>query len=430
MALKSNNLKKYLKLLLLSLLSGVIGGAVGGAFARLITLITNLRLSNGWLICFLPVVASSIVFIYKKLGIMGVGTNDVLKSVNDQTVIDGKLTFGIFITAAISHLFGASVGREGAALQIGGGISAFLSKKFNLSQDDTKILIRVGMSAVFAAVFGTPLTAFLFALEVAEVGKIHLKSVLPCLVSSFSGYAVALLIGIHPERFHLTSAPVFSLNIIWQLAVLSLLLSALAIGFAHSLHFSEKLAHKLFKNPYLRITVGGAILLLLTILIGNQDYNGAGIGVIERIFDPNYFSPNSLDYSPFAFILKLIFTCIAVSAGFKGGEIVPTLFIGATFGALVADLIGLPTAFGAALGMVLLFCGVTDCLLASVALSFELFSGVGFLYFIPCLIIVFVCSGKISLYTEQKYNNFLLMPSSVRKGDRRETLVEGVSSVK
>jgi H+/Cl- antiporter ClcA len=139
MALKSNNLKKYLKLLLLSLLSGVIGGAVGGAFARLITHITNLRLSNGWLICFLPVVASSIVFIYKKLGIMGVGTNDVLKSVNAQTVIDGKLTFGIFITAAISHLFGASVGREGAALQIGGGISAFLSKKFNLSQDDTKI---------------------------------------------------------------------------------------------------------------------------------------------------------------------------------------------------------------------------------------------------------------------------------------------------
>lgn len=404
MSSKSKNIKNYIKILLLSLLVGLFGGAVGGLFARLITLITNLRLSHGWLILLLPIFAFLIVFLYKKLDIFGLGTDDVIKSVNGDTVINGKLTVGIFITSAISHLFGASVGREGAALQIGGGIAAFLSKKFNLSQDDTKILIRTGMAAVFAAVFGTPFAAFFFALEIAEVGKIHLKSVLPCILSSFSGYGIALLTGIHPERFYLSSAPVFSGKILWQLAVLSLLCSLLAIAFAHSLHFSEKIAHKLFKNPYIRIIIGGVLVVLLTILVGNQDYNGAGIGVIERIFDPSYISPNSLDYSPFAFALKLIFTCIAVSAGFKGGEIVPTLFIGATFGALVADLIGMPTAFGAAMGMILLFCGVTDCPLASICLSLELFSGVGFLYFIPCIIIVFLLSGKTSLYHEQQYS--------------------------
>ena len=407
MSSQAINFKNYIKLLLLSLLVGISGGVVGGIFARLITLITNVRLANGWLICFLPIAGVLIVFIYKKLDIMGVGTDNVLKSVNRELAINGKLTVGIFITAAISHLFGASVGREGAALQIGGGISAFLSKKFNLSNDDTKILIRVGMAAVFSAVFGTPLAAFVFALEVAEVGKIHLKSVLPCLVSSFSAFGIALLIGIHPERFHLANTPVFSGGILWRIAVLTLLCAGLAILFACSLHFSEKVAHKFFKSPYLRIIVGGGLLLALTVLVGNQDYNGAGVGVIERIFDPNYINPNSLDYSPFAFALKIVFTCIAVSAGFKGGEIVPTLFIGATFGALVADLVGMPTEFGAALGMILLFCGVTDCLLASVCLSFELFNGVGFFYFIIPSVIVFFISGKFSLYAEQKYTEFL-----------------------
>ena len=167
---------------------------------------------------------------------------------------------------------------------------------------------------------------------------------------------------------------------------------------------SEKFAKKIFENPYLRIAAGGAVILGLTLLVGTRDYNGAGVSVIERIFDPNYINPNSLDYSPFAFILKLVFTCIAVAAGFKGGEIVPTLFIGATFGAVVADLFtGMPTDFGAALGMVLLFCGVTNCPLASIFLSLELFSGVGFYYFIPCVFLCFVISGKISLYSAQQH---------------------------
>ena len=414
---KAKNFKKIGKLLLLSLFTGLFGGIVGGIFSRLIALITNFRLQNGWLILLLPVFAVSIVFIYKKLNIFGVGTDDVLKSVNENPTINGKLTVGIFIASAISHLFGASVGREGAALQMGGGIAAFICKKFKLCEEESKILIKVGMAAVFSAVFGTPLAALFFALEVTHIGKIHLKSVLPCFLSSFSAYGIALLIGIHPERFHLSSAPAFSGKIVWQLAVLSLLCSLLAIGFAHSLHLSEKVAKKLFKNPYIRITTGGVLIVFLTILVGNQDYNGAGVNVIERIFDPVYINFNSLDYSPFAFALKLIFTCIAVAAGFKGGEIVPTLFIGATFGSLIADLIGMPTAFGAALGMILIFCGVTDCILASLCLALELFSGVGFFYFIPCLIIVFICSGKISLYSEQKYSISFFNLKNIFKGE-------------
>lgn len=417
MSTKTKNLKYAATLLFLSLLIGLLGGIVGGAFSRLITLVTNIRLNNGWLILVLPLVAVLIVFLYKKLAIFGLSTDDVIESTHSPLCVSGKLSVGIFIASLISHLFGASVGREGAALQIGGGLAAFISKKFNLNEDDTKILIKAGMAAVFAAVFGTPLAAFFFALEIAEVFKIRLKAIFPCLLASVSGFFVALLIGTHPERFWLSTAPVFSGKIVWQLAVLTLLCALLAVLFCYSLRFSKKFAKKLFKNPYIRIIAGGVLIVLLTILVGNQDYNGAGIGVIERIFAPKFLITNSINYHPFAFILKLIFTCIAVSAGFKGGEIVPTLFIGATFGALMADLIGLPTAFGAAMGMILLFCGVTNCPLASICLSFELFSGVGFWYFVPCVAVVFILSGKVSLYHKQKYPKSITL-KSIFKGEK------------
>lgn len=417
MSTKTKNLKNAATLLFLSLLIGLLGGIVGGTFSRLITLVTNIRLNNGWLILALPLVAVLIVFLYKKLAIFGLSTDDVIESTHSPLCVSGKLSVGIFIASLISHLFGASVGREGAALQIGGGLAAFLSKKFNLNEDDTKTLIKAGMAAVFAAVFGTPLTAFLFALEVAEVFKICLKAVFPCLLASVSGFFVALLVGAHPERFWLSTAPVFSGKIVWQLAVLTLLCALLAVLFCNSLHLSKKLAKKLFKNPYIRIIAGGILIVLLTILVGNQDYNGAGIGVIERIFAPKFLITNSINYHPFAFALKLIFTCIAVSAGFKGGEIVPTLFIGATFGALMADLIGMPTAFGAAMGMILLFCGVTNCPLASICLSFELFAGFGFWYFVPCVAVVFILSGKVSLYHKQKYPKTITL-KSIFKGEK------------
>ncbi len=401
MSLKTEKLKNTAKLMLASLLVGVFGGMVGAFFSHLISLVTKLRTEHGFLILLLPVVAVTIVFIYKKLGVLGVGTNDILKTAGSVSPLSPKLTIAIIITSAISHLFGASVGREGAALQIGGGIATIGSKVFKLNENLRQILIRAGMAAVFAAVFGTPLTAFFFALEIVLVGSIHLKSIIPCFIASFTGYFTARLIGAHPERFNLSFIPQFSLSVAWKIAVITLLTAVLSIGFCHALRNSEKYAKKIFKSPYLRIITGGAVIVIMTAIVGNQDYNGAGINVIERIFD-SWLNPNSLSFEPEAFILKLAFTCISVAAGFKGGEIVPTLFIGSTFGALLAALLGLPVPFGAALGMILLFCGVTNCPLASLFLGIELFSGVGALYFIPTVAVCFLLSGNISLYSAQR----------------------------
>lgn len=396
------NFKSATKFIAVCVLLGITGGIIGAGFSFAISLVTSLRVSHGWLICLLPVASLSIVFIYKKLGISGMGTNQVLESADGKNTMSSKLPLGIFVTATISHLLGASVGREGAALQIGGGAATFFATKFRLSDTQRQILVRAGMSAVFAAVFGTPIAAFLFALEIVCVGKIHIKSVLPCAITSAVGYITALLFGAHPERFSFVSVPLFCFDTVWKIAVLTVLVSVLSIGFCHALRYSSKFTKKLIKNEYLRIAVGGIIILIFTILVGNQDYNGAGVNVIERIFE-NDLDPNSISFRPEAFLLKLIFTCICVACGFKGGEIVPTLFIGATFGALVATVLGLPVAFGAALGMVLLFSGVTNCPLASIALAFELFSGTGFWYFIPTVLLCFLLSGKISLYSAQKH---------------------------
>lgn len=396
MSLKTEKSKNTAKLMLVSLLVGVFGGMVGAFFSHLIRLVTKLRTEQGFLILLLPVVAATIVFIYKKLGVFGVGTNDVLKSAGSVSPLSPKLTIAIIITSAISHLFGASVGREGSALQIGGSLSSLISRLFRLNQNQSEILIRAGMAGVFSAVFGTPITAFFFALEIVKVGTIHLKSVIPCLISSLSGFFTAAFLSAHPERFALSDVPDISLHIILKVAILTILTALLSIGFCYALRYSSKFAKTVIKNPYIRIILGGVLIVLLAILVGNQDYNGAGVNIIEHIFENGNFRPE-------AFALKMLFTCICVAAGYKGGEIVPTLFIGATFGALISSLLGLSIPFGAALGMVILFCGVTNCPLASIFLGIELFSGVGMWYFIPTVAVCYLISGKISLYSAQQH---------------------------
>ena len=396
MSLKTEKSKNTAKLMLVSLLVGVFGGMVGAFFSHLISLVTKLRTEHGFLILLLPVVAATIVFIYKKLGVFGVGTNDVLKSAGSVSPLSPNLTIAIIITSAISHLFGASVGREGAALQIGGSLSSLISRLFRLNQNQSEILIRAGMAGVFSAVFGTPITAFFFALEIVKVGTIHLKSVIPCLISSLSGFFTAAFLSAHPERFTLSDVPDISLHIILKVAILTILTALLSIGFCYALRYSSKFAKTVIKNPYIRIILGGVLIVLLAILVGNQDYNGAGVNIIEHIFENGNFRPE-------AFALKMLFTCICVAAGYKGGEIVPTLFIGATFGALISSLLGLSIPFGAALGMVILFCGVTNCPLASIFLGIELFSGVGMWYFIPTVAVCYLISGKISLYSAQQH---------------------------
>ncbi len=395
MKFKNFEIKPILKLLALSLLLGIIGGVVGALFSRATTLVSGFRMANYRFLYCLPIAGIIIVFLYKILKIEGQSTNSVIESADGENIVSPLLTVGIISSAVVSHLCGASVGREGAAVQIGGSLSSLISKIFKVNECTRKILVRAGLSALFSAVFGTPLAAFLFGLELVTVGRLHLKSAVPAFISSFVGFYTAQLCGAHAERFHLSYAPTFSLNIIPKIIILTALSAILSIIFCYTLRYTEKYAKALIKNPYIRAIVGGIIIILLSLAVKTHDYNGAGTPIIEKVFNIGEFSKP-------AFILKLIFTAISIGFGFKGGEIVPTLFVGTTFGAFMSGILGLPIGFCAALCMVLMFCGVTNCPLASIALSFELFSGVGFWYFVPAVALCFLISGKISLYKAQK----------------------------
>lgn len=397
--INKTNLLSFIKQILIYIATGMVCGVVGTLFSKGVTLVSTLRSNNPWLLYLLPLAGILSVALYQSLKVSGVGTNQVIASAQNKNLLSPKLAPAIFGASLLSHLCGASVGREGAALQLGGSSASFLSKRFHLNAQEEKILLYCGMAGVFSSVFGTPLAAAVFALEVVFVGKLFYKAIAPVFLTSLVSYFTATALGVHAEQFALTTTPQWSFTVVWKVLVLGLLTVAVSFLFCFSLKYTEKWVKALFKNPFVRAAVGGIVIIALTLAVGTRDYNGAGVGVIEAIFSHNQFEP-------FAFALKLLFTCLCVAAGFKGGEIVPTLFIGATFGALAGSLLGLPVAFAAAVCMISLFCGVTNCPLASILLAAELFSGKALGFIAIATLLCFCLSGKISLYTTQKARGF------------------------
>lgn len=383
-------IKEVLKWSLICLLTGLFGGIIGALFSHSVSFVTNLRSTYPWLLYFLPVAGLLTVLIYKTLKTTGLGTNNVLKSLKEGKGVSSLLLPAVFSGAVLTHLCGGSAGREGAALQMGGGFAKFLSKIFKLDNEESKIAVICGMAAFFSALFGTPLGAGIFVLEVVFNKKLSFKSFIPSLVSSFAAFIVAQGLLVHPERFNMT-LPSFSISLLWKIAILMILASGVCLIFVNALHFAERFMKRLFKNHYLKITVGAIIIIALTFIVGSRDYNGGGLDIVEKVFSHSEVKTE-------AFLLKILFTAITVAAGFKGGEIVPTIFIGATFGGAAALILGLGAPFGAALGVAVLFCGATNCPFATVLLCSEMFGFKGILYFAAASLIATYLTGKKRLY--------------------------------
>lgn len=381
--------------LLLGIAVGALCGLFGALFAQSVTYVTALRARNGWLLFVLPVLGLASVGIYKLCRVATMSTNQVFESVRTEKQVPVLLAPAVFIGSVLTHLGGGSAGREGAALQLGGSIATGLGKVLRLKEKSRHILVLCGMGAFFSAIFGTPLGACVFALEVVSVGQFCSAAIFPCVVSSITAYGVAGALGVEPERFLVAAVPELSFQTSWKVLLIAIAGALVSALFCHALHIAEKQSKRLLKNDFLRIAVGGVVIILLTLLVGTTEYNGGGIEIIQRIF-----TTGEVRYE--AFLLKLIFTVITVAAGFKGGEIIPSFFIGATLGGSLAVLLGLDPAFGAAVGMVALFCGVTNCPLATIVLSVELFGAQGLVFFAFSAVTSFLLSGYISLYTGQK----------------------------
>ncbi len=386
--------KTFLKWVLLAAVIGIVGGAIGSLFHESVEYVTHLRGENGWLLFLLPaggLVIAAMYGIFRKKGDMD--TNRVLNSVGKDASVPLVMAPLIFLGTVLTHLFGGSAGREGAALQLGGSIGYNVGKAFKLRRQDMHLVVRAGMSAVFAALFGTPLTAAFFALEVVRVGVLHYAGLVPCLVSSIVAYGVSKWFGVEAVQFLDVVFPFMSVGVLAKTVLLALLCALISILFCVSIHKSEHYFKRWIKNPYVRAFLGGAAIVLLTLVLNTHDYNGAGMNVIARAMGGTAH--------PFAFLLKLIFTAITIGAGFKGGEIVPAFFVGATFGCVAGGMLGLPASFGAAVGFVALFCGAVNCPVASILLAFEVFGGGGMLAFSLCCGVSYMLSGYFGLYKSQ-----------------------------
>lgn len=384
----------FFKWLLLACATGLIVGTAGVEFHLGIEYAAQLRANHPWLLFLLPALGLLIVFLYRIGGMEpDPGTNFVLVAVRENQPMPLRMAPMIVLSTILTHLGGGSAGREGAALQMGGSIASWIGHKAKMDGSSIRILVVCGMSAAFSSMFGTPLTAAVFAMEVVHVGIMHYSALVPSIISALVGLQVALWLGIHPVHFAVSGVPEFSLPMLLRVALLGILISVLALVLCEVLGGVSRVYRKYLPQAYHRVMTGGALVVLLSLLVGTSDYNGAGMEMIEAAV--------SGIARPEAFALKLLLTALTLGAGFKGGEVVPVLFVGATFGCVAGPLLGLPASFAAALSMAALFCGVTNCPLASLLLSFELFGGAGLAYYALCCAVSYMLSGYGGLYSAQ-----------------------------
>ena len=390
-----NRAKTSVKWVVFAVISGIVVGFAGTLFYFGMSYVTQIRSENPWLLFLLPVGGLLIVGSYKLLhDEKDTGTNLVLSAIQSDDELPLRMAPLIFFSTLVTHLFGGSAGREGAALQLGGSIGNGIGKLFHFDDKDKHIMIMCGMSAGFSALFGTPMTAAIFSMEVVSVGIMHYSALVPCVISSLIAHSIAASFGILEEAFPIDSMPDFTLPNALIILVLAVLCALVSILFCILLHQTEWLYKRFFKNPYLRVFAGGCIVIVLTLLVGDQRYNGTGTSIIEQCFEGTV--------RPEAFLLKMIFTAVTLGAGFKGGEIVPTFCVGATFGCMCGNLIGFSPTLCAAIGMSAMFCGVTNCPITSLLISFELFGYDGMPYFLLTVAFSYMLSGYYGLYHSQK----------------------------
>ena len=387
-------LSGFVKWVLIALFTGAAGGLVGSAFNLSVRHATAFRAAHPWMLYLLPVSGLAIVLIYRALHTENKNTNTIIDSIQLGERVPLALVPTIYLGTVITHLFGGSAGREGAALQIGGGLGNFAGRLFHLDEKDMRIATLSGMSAVFSALFGTPLTATVFALEVISVGVLYYSAFVPCLVASLVALQISVLFGIAPEHFVVTVSPLHALLLL-KVAGLAVLCAVVSILFCLCMHQTEHLLRRAIPNDFVRALAGGAAVAGLTLLLGTTEFNGAGMDSIARAIEQGAVRPD-------AFVWKLVFTALTLGSGYKGGEVVPCFFVGATFGCLAGSLLGIPAGFAAAIGLVAVFCGAVNCPLASILLSVELFGSGEIVYFALACGVAYMLSGYFGLYSSQK----------------------------
>lgn len=390
------DIRYFIKWSILSVIIGGLIGSVGAIFAYLVNFATKFWMSNTYSIFILPFSGLFIMWFYHILHAdKPRGTNLVLDSIAEGDDITINMAPLIFVSTVLTHIGGGSSGREGAALQLGGSLGNLFGKCLKLDRKDRNIAIMCGMSACFAAVFGTPLAAAIFAMEVISIGIMHYSALIPGLFSAYIAAAIAKQFGVTGESFILTNIPDWNFKAALLIILLGIFCAFISSFFCILLHKSDEVYKKYFKNPYIRILAASLIFIALTLLLGSDDYRGGGFQLVEKCME------GEVRYE--AFLLKMFFTALLLGAGFKGGEIVPTFTVGATFGCMFGIFLGLSPQLCTACGMAACFAGVTNCPISSIFIAIELFGIAGLPYYALAIAVSFCLSGYNGLYSAQRF---------------------------
>lgn len=389
-----DNAVRYFKWVVLGLVTGIVVGVFATVFAKCLAYATSFREAHPYTFLTLPIGGLLIVALYKLAKMEhDKGTDNVIEALQEDIVIPFRLSFLIFVSTVITMFCGGSVGREGAALQIGSSLGNTVSRVLRFKPENRRVLIMSGMAAAFSALFHTPMAAAFFAMEVSSIGVLRYAALVPCVLASVTAYEISGYFGLEGEHFATAVAMPINMQLSIKILVLAVGCALVSMFFCAMLQTAEKVMHKYVQNKYIRVLIGSAILIVLNLVIGTSDYQGTGMHVIERAIEG--------EADAWAFLWKLIFTVVTIAAGFKGGEIVPSFFIGATFGCVIAGMFGIPLTLGASIGMVCVFCGVTNCPIATLLISIELFGTSNILYFLMAIATSYALSGYVSLYHTQ-----------------------------
>ena len=381
-----------LKWIFICVLTGIFSGSASAFFLVALDWVTQYREHNNWMIWLLPIGGLIIGLGYYYWGKSVVKGNNLLleEYENPQKIIPLKMAPLVLFGTLITHLFGGSAGREGTAVQMGGAIADQFTRIFKLDNRDRKTLIILGISAGFASVFGTPLAGALFALEVLYFSKISYKSIPLSFLTAYIASFTVEFWHVKHTHYSIPIIPEMSFPTLFWIIPVGIIFGLAAMLFSRSTHFWGHLFSKSIPFPPLRPFVGGIILALAIYFIGTTKYIGLGIPVIVDSFS----NPNA----SYDFLLKILFTGFTLGAGFKGGEVTPLFFVGATLGSALSIVVPLPIALLAGMGFVAVFSGATHTPIACTVMGMELFGIESGIFIGIACVIAYFSSGSVGIY--------------------------------
>lgn len=385
----------------------VVIGSASAFFLWCLDALTRVRFAHSWLLWLLPPGGLAVGWIYHRYGkTAGGGNNLLIDEIHEPGAgVPRRLVPLILFGTLVTHLFGGSAGREGTAVQMGGGIAATFARVLKLDAASVRLLLMAGVAAGFGSVFGTPIAGAVFALEVLVIGRMQYDALVPCFIASLVADWTCGAWGIGHTHYHVsvaTAGPRPDFALFGKVVLAAIAFGLASALFAWSSHRLAAVFKRFIPRAELRPMFGGLLVIGLFFLSGTPDYLGLGVlgNRPEAITLPAMFTSTEIPAG--AWIWKLVFTVVTLSAGFKGGEVTPLFFIGAALGNTLAIVLGAPVDLFAALGFVAIFAGATNTPLASTLLGMELFGAGNGLYLATACIIAYRFSGHSGIYSAQR----------------------------